>query len=252
MPPPKAESHNNKDAGNANPNNTPPPRNTRAGRENSSKRSEASTVSQTRLLNDPRRDEGLDTHAEKVKENGPTAPEDYAYNRELAIQEGASDYWKDLIQISTAKCLGCGRLMTEHWWTTLNKLHSKISALLRNIPEGTADKGPSAFAFELAKAARLKADQLAPVALKAHEMQKAWEAQGKPARLKPVGRLIRMLIVGGGGCGKSRINNLVLTPLFVQYWGPRGCVKAAPSNKAARGILGKTLHAAANLPPGRH
>ena len=119
MPPPKAESHNNKDAGNANPNNTPPPRNTRAGRENSSKRSEASTVSQTRLLNDPCRDEGLDTHAENVKENGPTAPEDYAYNRELAIREGASDYWRDAIQTPTATCLNCGRLITEPWWTTL-------------------------------------------------------------------------------------------------------------------------------------
>jgi len=187
-----------------------------------------------------------------MRENGPTAPEDYAYNRELAIQEGASDYWRDLIQTSTAKCLECGRLMTEPWWTTLNKLHAETSALLRNTSEGTADKGPIAFAFERAKAARLNADQLAPVALIAHEMQKAWEAQGKPARMKPVGRLIRMLTLGGGGCGKSRIINLVLTPLFVQYWGPRGCVKAAPSNKAARGILGKTLHAAANLPPGRH
>ena len=131
-------------------------------------------------------------------------------------------------------------------------LSAEAEALLRNIPEGTAEKGPIAFAFELAKAATLNADQLAPVALIAHDMQKAWEAQGKPARMKPMDRLIRMLILGGGGCGKSRIINLVLTPLFVQYWGPRGCVKAAPSNKAARGILGKTLHAAANLPPGRH
>ena len=40
---------------------------------------------------------------------------------------------------------------------------------------------------------------------------------------------------------------LVLTALNTEYWGPRGVVKAAPSNKAARGILGKTLHAAAKL-----
>ena len=56
-----------------------------------------------------------------------------------------------------------------------------------------------------------------------------------------------MLLLGGGGCGKTRIVNLVLTALFTEYWGPRGVVKAAPSNKAARGILGKTLHAAAKL-----
>ena len=56
-----------------------------------------------------------------------------------------------------------------------------------------------------------------------------------------------MLLLGGGGCGKSRIVNLVLTALFLQFWGPRGCVKAAPSNKAARGILGKTLHVVGKL-----
>ena len=56
-----------------------------------------------------------------------------------------------------------------------------------------------------------------------------------------------MLLLGGGGCGKSHIVNLVLTALFLQFWGPRGCVKAAPSNKAARGILGRTLHVVAKL-----
>ena len=41
--------------------------------------------------------------------------------------------------------------------------------------------------------------------------------------------------------------NLVLTILFTEHWGPHGVVKAAPSNKAARGILGKTLHAATQI-----
>ena len=62
-----------------------------------------------------------------------------------------------------------------------------------------------------------------------------------------VGKILHMLLLGGGGCGKTRIVNLVLTALFQTFWGPRGCVKTAPSNKAARGILGKTLHAAAKL-----
>ena len=56
-----------------------------------------------------------------------------------------------------------------------------------------------------------------------------------------------MLLLGAGGCGKTRIMNLVLTALFTEYYGPRGVVKAAPSNKAARGILGKTLHAAGKI-----
>ena len=94
----------------------------------------------------------------------------------------------------------------------------------------------------LVKEATLNKDQRSPVALIAHDMHDAWVKQGCPERMSPVGRILRMLLIGGGGCGKSRIINLVLTALFVQYWGPRGCVKAAPSNKAARGILGKTLH----------
>ena len=50
-----------------------------------------------------------------------------------------------------------------------------------------------------------------------------------------------MLLIGGGGFGKSRIVNLVLTALFLQFWGPRGCVEAAQSNRASRGILGKRI-----------
>ena len=78
-------------------------------------------------------------------------------------------------------------------------------------------------------------------------MQTEWEKQGKPQHMKPHGKILRMLLLGGGGCGKSRIVNLVFTALFLQFWGPRGCVKAAPSNKAARGILGRTLHVVAKL-----
>ena len=68
-----------------------------------------------------------------------------------------------------------------------------------------------------------------------------------PKQMKHTGRILRMLLLGGGGCGKTRVINLVLTALFTEFWGERGIVKVAPSNKAARGILGKTLHAAAKL-----
>ena len=126
-------------------------------------------------------------------------------------------------------------------------INQTTAELLQSIPADLAASGPIAFAKHLAKAATLNQDQQAPVALIAKEMQEAWEKQGRPQRMNPVGKILRMLILGGGGCGKSRIVNLVLTPLFTQFWGPRGCVKAAPSNKAARGILGKTLHVVAKM-----
>jgi hypothetical protein len=56
-----------------------------------------------------------------------------------------------------------------------------------------------------------------------------------------------VLFVGGGGCGKSRVINLVLTPLCKTYYGSKGLMKEAQSNKAARGIGGITVHAANKL-----
>ncbi len=119
--------------------------------------------------------------------------------------------------------------------------------VLQSLPTNLAASGPVAFAEHLVRAATLNQDQQAPVALVAKEMQTEWEKQGKPQHMKPHGKILRMLLLGGGGCGKSRIVNLVFTALFLQFWGPRGCVKAAPSNKAARGILGRTLHVVAKL-----
>lgn len=119
--------------------------------------------------------------------------------------------------------------------------------ILDRMPEDLALQGPIQVAEFLVKEATLNIDQRAPVALIAADMHDAWVKQGRPKRMSPVGRILRMLLVGGGGCGKSRIINLVLTALFLHFWGPRGCVKAAPSNKAARGILGKTLHVVSKI-----
>ena len=54
---------------------------------------------------------------------------------------------------------------------------------------------------------------------------------------------MRILIFGGGGCGKTKIIVEVLTPLFRRFYGPKGCVLTAFSNKAARLVKGKTSHA---------
>ena len=51
-----------------------------------------------------------------------------------------------------------------------------------------------------------------------------------------------MLLYGGGGCGKTRIINYVLAKLFRRFYGDRGLVLTAFSNKASRLIKGKTSH----------
>ena len=78
-------------------------------------------------------------------------------------------------------------------------LTEEAAALLQRIPKDIASAGPVAFAKHLVEAATLNQDQQAPVALIAKEMQMAWEKQGKPRHMDPVGRILRMLLLGGGG-----------------------------------------------------
>ena len=65
--------------------------------------------------------------------------------------------------------------------------------------------------------------------------------------LPTFGVLVRLVIVGGGGCGKSRIINQVLSPLLTCYYGVKGVMKEAGSNKASRLIGGMTMHMANGL-----
>ena len=128
-------------------------------------------------------------------------------------------------------------------------------------------QGPKVVAFKLARKATLNRDQMCLVALFASFMQAEWEKQladepqlkdssascwslhnGDAPLMSLIGRVIaRLLIVGGGGCGKSRIINMVLSPLLRTYYGRRGLMKEAQSNRAARGIGGITVHAANRL-----
>ena len=66
----------------------------------------------------------------------------------------------------------------------------------------------------------------------------------------PLGeRLIDIVIDGGGGCGKSMLINYFFVPLCRAFFGTSAVVLAAPSNKAARGIHGKTMHSLLGFTP---
>ena len=128
-------------------------------------------------------------------------------------------------------------------------------------------QGPLTVAKRLIEAASLNEDQRRPIALVAKKMQLAWEKKlaawdhesahfrsevetshaNRAALLPRVGVLVRLVIVGGGGCGKSRIINQVLSPLLTCYYGAKGVMKEAGSNKASRLIGGMTMHMANGL-----
>ena len=124
--------------------------------------------------------------------------------------------------------------------------------------------GPRQVAWKLSQAAELNVDQLRAVALIAKPMQEAWDKGREAAelaspnapqsneerRLPFTGTLVRLLLVGGGGCGKTRIFTKVLIPLFETFYGEDGVVKEASSNKAARLLHGKTVHTANKLQGG--
>ena len=132
------------------------------------------------------------------------------------------------------------------------------SLALFNIDD--VKQGPAHSAQKLCHAAELNADQMRAVALVVHPMQEAWEktrgaeeptmcTRDRPNQLPLVGTLVRLLLVGGGGCGKTRIFNKVLIPLLTAFYGTDGVVKEASSNKASRLLQGrgKTIHAAKKL-----
>ena len=113
-------------------------------------------------------------------------------------------------------------------------------------------QGPAALAWKLATDAQLNRDQLRAVALVVDVMQQEFDRmlsenpelfnavanslETNVAILPLVGVLTRLLLVGGGGCGKSRIINKVLTPLLRAFYGRYGLMLEGPSNKSARNI----------------
>ena len=130
--------------------------------------------------------------------------------------------------------------------------------------------GPVDFAKLLCDQGTLTTEQRGPVALLARDMQIVYDeevarrasltdaqlrAEGIGASehmtLALKGRRIRLLLYGGGGCGKTRVITHVLTKLFRRFYGDSGLVLTAFSNKAARLIGGKTSHTLTNIRGGQ-
>ena len=120
---------------------------------------------------------------------------------------------------------------------------------------------PISYANHLCDKADLTDEQRRPVMLIARDMQEVYameverraqltEAQRRSegldatdvVRLPLVGRRCRLLLYGGGGCGKTRIITSAFAPLFRRFYGPKGLVRNAFANKPARLIGGTTTH----------
>ena len=80
-------------------------------------------------------------------------------------------------------------------------------------------------------------------------MQKAFDAREDKTsfRLPCDAALLHIIVLGGGGCGKTLMLTKLLFPLIEVYFGWQGILKGAPSNKAARLLHGKTIHSLKGL-----
>ena len=66
-------------------------------------------------------------------------------------------------------------------------------------------------------------EQILAAALIVEPMQRAWEGRGDvnpdaAGVLSPEGCMFRGVLVGGGGCGKTRLVNNVIVPLVKKPW----------------------------------
>ena len=179
----------------------------------------------------------------------------------------------EMLQTQAAKAQAV-RLQKEP--VSVDAAESIDSGNIASVPEVTSFsvddilQGPAALAWKLACDAKLNKDQLRAVSLIVDVMQQEFarvlaekpeslNAEADPLAnianrvevsisvLPLVGVLTRVLLVGGGGCGKSRIINAVLKPLLRAFYGRDGLMLAGPSNKSARNIGGVTLHKANGL-----
>lgn len=97
----------------------------------------------------------------------------------------------------------------------------------------------------------LSGEQKLLFALWVDSFHQAWQRRPNPE--KPEMHLdvwlFDMIVDGGGGCGKSMLINFFFVPLRHAFFGPAGVVLAAPSNKATRGVNGKTFHSLLGFTP---
>ena len=109
-------------------------------------------------------------------------------------------------------------LVTEEVHSSLT---STASVELFDVDDVVA--GPRRVAWKLCQAATLNTDQKRAVALVVKPMQAAWkksrDVEGHQTMLPLVGTLVRLLLVGGGGCGTTRIFNRVLVLLLEASYG---------------------------------
>ena len=106
-------------------------------------------------------------------------------------------------------------------------------------------QGPAAVAWHLCQQAGLNDEQTNAVALIAWQMQKMWAERSEDGMLPTSWGQdnLRLMLLGGGGCGKTYTMLNVVKPLIELFFGPNSFEGQCPSNSGARLFGGRTIHA---------
>ena len=162
--------------------------------------------------------------------------------------------------------------------TTVIDIESLLQLQLRNqvkedkecvsVPLADAMKGPRHVALKLMREAEnhttnpvhFNEEQSTIIATCIYPLEQAWQQHiakqhSADATLESLHYLPndlglpRVLIIGGGGCGKTTMMQIVLVPVLKTFF--RKVVLTAPSNRAARGFdpTAKTLHSVSGMKP---
>ena len=162
--------------------------------------------------------------------------------------------------------------------TTVIDIESLLQLQLRNqdkediecvsVPLADAMKGPRHVALKLMREAEndsekpvhFNEEQSTIIATCIYPLEQAWQQHiakqhSADATLESLHflpndlGLPRVLIIGGGGCGKTTMMQIVLVPVLKTFF--RKVVLTAPSNRAARGFdpTAKTLHSVSGMKP---
>jgi hypothetical protein len=121
-----------------------------------------------------------------------------------------------------------------------------------NIDVPLAWQGPARYAQHLMQKFPFNEEQINLIALLVFPLEKAWQNrhQKETYQLPHDLGLSRVLLVEGGGCGRTTIVLKGMKPLLLVYFGHNGVQLAAPSDKAARLIESKTVHNLVGLKKG--
>ena len=136
------------------------------------------------------------------------------------------------------------------------------------VPLSDMARGPGHVAWKLIQDARnhptesidFNEEQLLVIALCIWPLEQAWRSRmntlhSTNATVNTLHKLPndlglpRILIIGGGGCGKTTIMQVVVVPTLRTFF--QAVVLTAPSNRAARGFdpTAKTLHSITGIKP---